>query len=726
MQHDSSLGTDQIDLDEHIEKRHGFKPEPTAFSDLMREKDMLLETTIGVSGIRNKHSLLMLFTNILNKHIPFDGFVLYLLDRSSRHAVCYLAYSDSTEILPQATSLAYDINLHFRKEAIVTEILSAQQAISWQATDIRSRNNIQEMALIEKLGKVRKLAGVPLLTGENSIGAILLLSRDPNAYNAESLCRINSLTPHIAVAVRNVLSAEKDSRTAIDLTLLTSLFTRLAGARTRVQFEHALSQELAQHHFFEEAALFLKNSDNLPPKPLIIRQTHRKMFVLEPSSTCREDQDPITAVWAHFEGLTEATPLDLRTLLVAGNRTGYLKRWTERQMAKLIAAPIRHNNQLRGLLIFLTNDPKRELFPYIHLVNGIANYLSVLSIPPEIHREMTSRSSKINDQQQQFSHGDADIIGVSDRIQNVFHLVSQVATADTSVLILGETGTGKELVARAIHNNSPRKNNVMIKVNCGALPFHLIESELFGHERGSFTDATDQRIGKFELANNSTIFLDEIGELPLAAQAKLLRALQEKEIERLGGKGVIKINVRVIAATNSDLQRAVQQGLFRSDLYFRLNVFPIDIPPLRERKEDIPALASHFLKKHATSALPSKIRFTANAMKQLKAYHWPGNVRELEHLVERTILSAKNMDINTVHLPERNIPGPSRSSPHTHVKTLDEVHREHIMRVLSMVDGKVSGVGGAAALLKIPASTLFSKMQKLKIHKDICAPPQLK
>lgn len=685
----------------------------TAFSS--REKDMLLETSICASGIRNKHSLLALFTSILKKYIPFNGVALYLWDRHRGHAGCYLAYSDSTDILPQATGLADDFNLRTRKEAIVTEVLSARQSIAWQASDIRSRNNIPELELIEKMSKVRKLAGVPLFTGENTIGAILLLSHDPNAYNAESLRRINALTPHIATAVRNVLSSEAASRTAAEQALLISLFNRLAGAKTRDQFECALSQELAHQHFFEDAALFFKKNDTVPGNPVIIRQTHRKMFTIEPSSPLREDQDPIAALWADFDKLTEVTEFDLRTLTVAGTRTGYLKRWAERQIAKFIVAPIGHNNQLQGLLVFLTNDPNRDLFPYLHLVNGMAGHLSAIPIPVEVHKEEISTA-----------HNSCEIIGTSDLMQNVFHLVSQVSAANSSVLILGETGTGKELVARAIHNHSSRKNNVMVKVNCGALPFHLIESELFGHERGSFTDATDQRIGKFELANHSTLFLDEIGELPLSAQAKLLRALQEKEIERIGGKGPIKVNVRVIAATNSDLQRAVRKGDFRSDLYFRLNVFPIDIPPLRERKEDIPALVNHFLKKHAARALPSRIRFTGNAMKQLKAYHWPGNVRELEHLIERTILSTKTKEINKVYLPEPDTHGPNQSSLLTHVKTLDEVHREHIMSVLSMVEGKVSGIGGAAELLKIPASTLFSKMQKLKIRKDIFAERQLK
>jgi transcriptional regulator with GAF, ATPase, and Fis domain len=304
------------------------------------------------------------------------------------------------------------------------------------------------------------------------------------------------------------------------------------------------------------------------------------------------------------------------------------------------------------------------------------------------------------------------MIGSSEIMQHVFDLVAEVAQADASVLILGETGTGKELIAKALHESSGRKNKPMVKINCAALPAEIIESELFGHEKGSFTGATDRRIGKFEQANNGTIFLDEIGELPLDLQTKLLRVLQEREIERVGGMELIKVNVRIVAATNRDLLQEVQNGNFRSDLYFRLNVFPISIPPLRDRKADIPFLAIHLLQKH-TKGPKHPPGFSSNAMKQLQAYDWPGNVRELENVMQRCAL-LPDVEIIT-ELPmqllrtEHEVPGDAR------IKTIDQVEREHIIAVLKKCRGKVSGVGGAAEALNIPSSTLNSKMRRLKI-----------
>ncbi len=236
-------------------------------------------------------------------------------------------------------------------------------------------------------------------------------------------------------------------------------------------------------------------------------------------------------------------------------------------------------------------------------------------------------------------------------MQKVYRLMSLVAESNSTVLILGETGTGKELIARAIHNASLRKDKLMVKVNCAAMPANLIESELFGHERGAFTGAIERRIGKFELANTSTLFLDEIGEMPLEAQVKLLRVLQERELERVGGKNSIKVDVRIIVATNRNLEEEVKAGRFRSDLYYRLNVFPISLPPLRERIEDIEALANFFLNKYNKNTGKHISKISSKVMQQLRSYLWPGNVRELEHLVERSILLTSDSILREIYLP---------------------------------------------------------------------------
>ena len=305
------------------------------------------------------------------------------------------------------------------------------------------------------------------------------------------------------------------------------------------------------------------------------------------------------------------------------------------------------------------------------------------------------------------------IIGTSKLLKDVIEKIKIVAPAETSVLILGESGTGKERAAHSIHELSAHKSNAIVVVNCAALPHSLIESELFGHEKGAFTGANSLRIGKFEQADNGTIFLDEIGELPLDSQVKLLRVLQEKEIQRLGGNKTIKINVRVVAATNRSLEKEVAEGRFRLDLYYRLNVFPIQLPTLKERKEDIEALANYFLKKYATSSRKNVNGISVSALAQLQGYNWPGNIRELEHLIERNVLLAKTNEIEKFDLPTSNSNPLEKNNGK--MLSMEEMEKEHIMNALQICDGKVSGSGGAAELLKMQPQTLFSKMKKLGI-----------
>lgn len=311
----------------------------------------------------------------------------------------------------------------------------------------------------------------------------------------------------------------------------------------------------------------------------------------------------------------------------------------------------------------------------------------------------------------------AGIIGEGDKMQQVFSLLEQVADTETTVLILGETGTGKELIARAIHNGSVRKDKVMVKVNCAAIPPGLIESELFGHEKGSFTGATERRLGKFELASKSTLFLDEIGELSLELQVKLLRALQEKEIERVGGTGVIPVDVRIVSATNRNLLEEVEAGRFRRDLFYRLNVFPIILPSLRHRTEDIPLLASHFLARFSSKAGKSFNGFSKKALQGMINYNWPGNVRELEHLIERQVLLTKGLIIKSIDIPSPGHAIVVHGEEGMPVKTIYENERDHIFTVLKLCKGKVSGNDGAAKLLGVPATTLNSKIKRLSLSK---------
>jgi len=305
-----------------------------------------------------------------------------------------------------------------------------------------------------------------------------------------------------------------------------------------------------------------------------------------------------------------------------------------------------------------------------------------------------------------------NIIGQSDGINYVLYKVEQIARSNTIVLVLGETGTGKELVARAIHGLSLRNERALVKVNCATLPSNLIESELFGHEKGAFTGAHSRHLGRFEVADGATLFLDEIGELPLELQPKLFRVIQDGEFERLGSSRTVKVDVRIIAATNRNLEDEVRRGRFRDDLWYRLNIFPITMPPLRDRLDDIPLLVDFYVKKISRRMGKSVDIIPTRVMNALENYPWPGNVRELENVLERAVINSSGPKLHLVDDLEKSHKG-SRAAQ----KTLDEVERDHIVRILDQTQWKVSGKNGASELLGLDRSTLRARMRKLGIIK---------
>ncbi|MEO6894316.1 MAG: sigma 54-interacting transcriptional regulator [Ginsengibacter sp.] len=390
------------------------------------------------------------------------------------------------------------------------------------------------------------------------------------------------------------------------------------------------------------------------------------------------------------------------------------------EMKSLLILPLQFSGKPLFNFYFFSRRPDAYKPRHIHLLNHLRYTLSKLIENGLENKEIeivkpnsniiTGKTNKINCFEK--------IIGKSHLLLNVFDQVMQVAPMDTSVLILGESGTGKESIADAIHECSPRKTKPFVKINCATLPSTLIESELFGHEKGAFTGAMEKRIGKFEQANGGTIFLDEIGEMSLDMQVKLLRVLQEQEIERIGGSAPIKLNVRIVAATNRNLEKEVAEGRFRLDLYYRLNVFPITLPALRERKDDIPLLTEYFIN-HFNRKAGKKITGVSSKVYQLQLnYTWPGNIRELQHLIERSVLMTRGNIIEEISIPDifrtSITDSPEKSQP----KSIHENEKEYILSVLKKSNGKIWGMGGAAELLKIPPTTLASKMKKLGIKKD--------
>jgi len=305
------------------------------------------------------------------------------------------------------------------------------------------------------------------------------------------------------------------------------------------------------------------------------------------------------------------------------------------------------------------------------------------------------------------------LVGNSPALESALEQVERVAPTDSTVLLQGETGTGKELIARAIHNISSRCGRPYIKLNCAAIPFDLLESELFGHEKGAFTGAIAQKIGRFELADKGTLLLDEVGDIPLALQPKLLRVLQEQEFERLGSARTHQVDVRLVAATNRDLANMVKQGKFRSDLYYRLNVFPILLPPLRERREDIPALVAHFVEIYGRQMGKQIEHIPPESMSAISSHYWPGNIRELQNFIERSVILSDGTVLRPPLAELKHCPGTDAPG----AITLEEAERNHIRKTLETTRWVVAGPSGAAARLGIPRSSLYFRMQKLGISR---------
>lgn len=367
-----------------------------------------------------------------------------------------------------------------------------------------------------------------------------------------------------------------------------------------------------------------------------------------------------------------------------------------------------------------TDNSTKEIIGAVAVFRNVSHQLNVESelrlalsniqkLTTSLQEENTYIKEKLN---QEWQH--SELVGQSPLLHHMLEQIKVVASTDSNVLILGENGTGKELVARSIHAQSLRQKETMVSINCAAFTPSLLESELFGHERGAYTGAIDKRKGCFELANKSTLFLDEIGELSLSAQSKLLRVLQEHQFERVGGNQTVKVDIRVIAATNRDLMSMVENGSFRMDLYYRLNVFPIHVPALRERPEDIPVLCQAILSK-LNKKLGKKVSAISNkSLVSLKQYNWPGNVRELQNVLEREVILAKTNVLDFNHKTSSTISANNKAK----LETLEQVEKAHIIKVLEHCHWRIGGEKGAALLLGLPDSTLRSKMKKLNIFRS--------
>lgn len=399
------------------------------------------------------------------------------------------------------------------------------------------------------------------------------------------------------------------------------------------------------------------------------------------------------------------------------------KYYLEEGLGRMINFPLIVHDECLGTLNIgsrQVGDLDPEDVKFLQLVaTHIATAIAQVRAYEEIRRlgEQLKRQNEYLVEEVKLSRNVGTMVGQSSGFRHILDLIRAVAPTSSSVLLLGETGTGKELLARAVHEGSPRHNKPFIRVNCAALPGGLVESELFGHERGAFTGASAQRPGRFELANGGTLFLDEIGEMPLEAQAKLLRVLQDGMVDRIGSTTSVPVDVRIVAATNAQLEDAIKKGTFRADLYYRLHVFPVSVPPLRERQEDIPLLADHFLAQAAARLRRGPLRLSPQSMERLMNYSWPGNVRELQNLIDRAAILTTGgiVEIEEAFFPKTS-PPPTPSAPQS-PPTLHQLEQDHIVATLNKAGWRIYGPDGAAARLGLNPETLRSRIRKLGLKK---------
>jgi formate hydrogenlyase transcriptional activator len=564
---------------------------------------------------------------------------------------------------------------------------------------------------------IRSLCVLPLTTAQHRLGAFGFGSREVAAYDDADLEFLQQVSGQVAVAVDNALNAEAAQCYQQQL------------ARERDRLKVVLDVTTAMVSSLDTAELFQTISSTLRP---VLRHDYTSLVLRDPDTGEYELHgldfpDGPDVLPEKLRGpLDEASPVGMavitrKPLVVRAADAGrypseIFRRLLDRGLRSFIYNPLLTRAGVVGTLN--VGSMREDAFSPedVELLAQIGNEAAIAIENATAYRQIATLKDKLAEEKLYLEdeirteYDFEEIIGESATWKRVLREVETVAPTDSNVLIRGESGTGKELIARAIHNLSHRRARTFVKVNCAAIPTGLLESELFGHEKGAFTGAIAQRIGRFELANNGTLFLDEIGDIPLELQPKLLRVLQEREFERLGGTRTIHVDVRLVTATNRDLNEMVAAREFRQDLFYRVNVFPIYLPPLRERREDIPALVRYFAQKYARRMDRRIETIPAEAMEALTRWSWPGNVRELENLIERAVILTRGPVLQVPMGEIRNV-----SEPVGPAVTLAAAERDHILRVLAETNWVIGGPNGAASKLGMKRTTLQSKMRKLGV-----------
>jgi len=614
-------------------------------------------------------------------------------------------------------------------------VLQTQQP--FVVDDIEQESRFPEFIQRVREHGVRSIALVPLTTAQRRLGAMGFGRLTPQRITDSELQFMQRVAAQVAVAVDNALNHESSlayqqqlARERDRLQVLLEVNNLLVTSRELPDVFRGIVTTLKRviHHDFTSLALLdpltglLKiHGLDFPGRQGLIKEESVVPLDASPSGRC----------------FTNAQPLILRGAEIDRFDTEIIRLLRSEGVQTTCCVPLITHGRTFGTLNLASRRSDAFSPSDVELLQQVAAQIAIAVENAIAFKEIDALKDKLAveklylEEEIRSEFNFEEIIGEGASLKRALAQVELVAPAATTVLILGETGTGKELIARAIHNLSPRRERTFVKINCAAIPAGLLESELFGHERGAFTGALAQKIGRFELADRGTIFLDEVGDIPLELQPKLLRVLQEQEFERLGSNRPQRVDVRVVAATNGDLSRLVAERTFRSELYYRLNVFPIHIPPLRERREDIPLLVRYFVQKISRRLNKTVEYVPADAMDALANYSWPGNVRELENLIERAVLLSpgKELRVPISELKSATLtttgadlfspastPSPSSASP---LSTLAEADRQHILRALRQTEWRIAGPKGAAALLGMKRTTLQARMRKLGIRRPV-------
>jgi formate hydrogenlyase transcriptional activator len=556
---------------------------------------------------------------------------------------------------------------------------------------------------------VKSVCILPLTTVHHRLGVLSIASEKPGAYDHLDLEFTGLVAAQIAVAVEAQCYQRQLARERDRSELLLEINNMLVSNLNLRELLSAISVGLRRviHHDVAGLSLYDPASNDL-----------RVSALESPANGDLFIEGEIIPLDGTAQGLALTTRQPIMSNAFDLKELSALKRFTAAGLKSGCSVPLISRDRALGVLSVASFQENAFTQEDAELLTEVAKQVAIAVENALAFREIDALKNRLEEEKLYLEeeirteYSFEEIIGSSRALRRVLQEVETVAKTDSTVLILGETGTGKELLARAIHSLSLRQGRTLVKVNCTAIPTGLLESELFGHERGAFTGAIERRIGRFELSHQGTIFLDEVGEIPLELQPKLLRVLQEKEFERLGSSRTIRVDVRVVAATNSDLAQMVSEKKFRSDLYYRLNVFPITLPPLRERPEDIPLLVQFFAHRFALQMKKPIERIPRETMAALTSYSWPGNIRELQNLVERGVILSRGP---ILEIPLTELKQSAKTTDQTEALMLDEVEREHILRVLRESNWVIGGSTGAATRLGLPRTTLNNKMRKLGI-----------